>query len=259
MPRCALIARCGACSVAPAHCTTRSMSAPGSAAVFTSSVCSAWPRQTVTRTCSLSAAARSTSRNRVTTLPSIASTRSPGCSSCAASRAADQAHHGERLAAPSGRVAPSCAASSSPAGRFRARCASGKTREFGFERMQRPLAAHAIEHVGHQIDRHAAVVLGDFAPVLVGEARPSAEHVARLIGEHAVELERRIDELRGLDVAVAEAHGARQRQLQRIDARDLGAARAQLAVAAQAHHPHPSRRPGSRAARAARTSPASCR
>ena len=53
MPRCAAMARCGACSVAPAQISTRSMSRPFSATVFICSVFSAPSRQTVTVTCGL--------------------------------------------------------------------------------------------------------------------------------------------------------------------------------------------------------------
>ena len=83
MPRCAAMARCGACSVAPAQMSTRSMSRPLSATVFICRVFSAPSRHTVTDTVGL-CTARSTSRNRFTTLPSIASKRSPGSSSAAA-------------------------------------------------------------------------------------------------------------------------------------------------------------------------------
>ena len=150
--------------------------------------------------------------------------------------AADQAHHGQRLA-PRRRVLrepPRPALRQADLARSRQR----QHPELGLERVQRALVAHPIEHIGHQVDRHAARILRQLAAALVREARPGAQNVAGLVGQYAVEFQRRIDELHGLDIAVAEAHGARQRQLQRIDARDLGPAGMQLAVTAQSHHPH---------------------
>src|SRR5438105_484174 len=104
--------------------------------------------------------------------------------------------------------------------------------------MQRLIRSDAVEHVGDQIDGHAAVILCDLAAVFISKARPETEHVAGLVSQDSIEIQRRIDELHGLEIAVTESHGPRQRQLERIYAGYLGIARAQLAVRSEAHHPH---------------------
>ncbi len=103
--------------------------------------------------------------------------------------------------------------------------------------MQRTIRAHVIQHGRHEIDRHAAVILRYFPPALISKARPQPQYIPRLICQHAVELERWVDQLRHFDVAVTEAHRARQRQLERIDARDFGVTRVHLTVSAQPHDP----------------------
>src|ERR1700736_113108 len=104
--------------------------------------------------------------------------------------------------------------------------------------MQRLIRPDTVEHVSDQVDGYTAIVLRDLAAAFIGEARPQTEHVAGLVSQDSIEIQRRIDELHCLEIAVAEAHGARQRQLQRIYAGDLGIARAQLAVRSEAYHPH---------------------
>ena len=149
---------------------------------------------------------------------------------------AHHAHHRQRLAPRRGVLREPLRPALRKADLARSR--EGQHPELGLERVQRAVVAHVIEHVGHQVDRHAARILRQLPAALVSEARPGAENVTGLVGQHAVEFQRRVDELHGLEIAVAKAHGARQRQLQRIDARDLGLARVHLAVAAQSHHPH---------------------
>src|ERR1700737_1943259 len=104
--------------------------------------------------------------------------------------------------------------------------------------MQRLVRPDTVEHVSAQVDGYAAVVLCDLAAAFIGEARPQTEHVAGLVSQDSIEIQRRIDELHGLEIAVAEAHGARQRQLQRIYAGDPGIPRAQLTVRSETYHPH---------------------
>ena len=65
----------------------------------------------------------------------------------------------------------------------------------------------------------------------------SADHAARSVGEHAVEIGGPVHQLDGLEIAVAELHGARQRQLDRRQVRHLRGARVELAVGAHAHDP----------------------
>ncbi len=103
--------------------------------------------------------------------------------------------------------------------------------------MQRLVRAHAIEHVRHEIDGNPAIVLGQLAAALIGKTRPQAHDVPGLVCDDAVELQRRIDQLHHFEIAVAEAHRARQRQFERIDAGNLSGARAQVAVAAHSYDP----------------------
>ena len=88
-----------------------------------------------------------------------------------------------------------------------------------------------------EIRRNAAIDLLELALRLEGEARPEREHLALLVRDHAVDVVRRIDQIDRLEIAVAEAQGARQRKRDRIDARDFGALRHDLRIAALAHHP----------------------
>ncbi len=81
----------------------------------------------------------------------------------------------------------------------------GEFRLQGVQLLARP---DPVEHVGHEVDRNAAIVLGQLAAAFVRETRPQAQDATRLVGQHAVELERRIDQLHDLDVAVTEPHGA---------------------------------------------------
>ena len=257
MPRCAIIARCGACSVAPAHMTMRSMSLPDSAAVASVTSFSSPSRHTVTFTSGLSATASSTSRNFVTTLSSMASRMSPCFSRPTAGdpptrRTMDNTWRWFGLASSNLRSQ----ASGKPEA---ARGGQRLRHELGFERVQRLFRLHAPEHVRHDADGHAAVFLLQLAAALPGEARPQADDRAVGVGEHAVEVRRAVHELDGFEIAFAELHGARQRQLDRRQRRHLRGARIELAVR------RPCRRPtASRPARCCglttwRCAPACCR
>ncbi len=73
-------------------------------------------------------------------------------------------------------------------------------------------------------------------PAFQREAGPQRLHPAFAIHQHAVEIPRRVEQLRHFDVGVTELHGARQRQFQRIQRAHRGGARLQLAVTVHAHH-----------------------
>ena len=210
------------------------MSLPDSAAVLTVSVFSPSARHTVALTTSLLATARSTSRNCVTGLSSIASRMSPGCSTRAASepptsRATLSTSRADGLA---------CSMRCTQASLRPKRRALGQRlrRELRLQRMQRPALAHDIERLGHQVARHAAILLHQLAAVVRGEARPQAAHPAAVVGQHADEVIGRVHQRGDLQIALAKLHRARQRQLQRIDVGNAGDARLEFAVAIQSDH-----------------------
>ena len=116
----------------------------------------------------------------------MASRMSPCCSCRAASEPPDQPHDGERLAR-SGACVPARRWIQSSGGRSRAprTAAAAQAPSRGSAaaaRVRTRSSMSATTSIGTP-----RVVLRDLAAVLEGEARPQAEHVARLVREHAVD------------------------------------------------------------------------
>ena len=76
------------------------------------------------------------------------------------------------------------------------------------QRMQGRAAAHMVEHLGDQLDGHAAIGLRDAARAFHREAGPQRLDGAVLVDQHAIELVRRIQQLDSFEVGVAELHAA---------------------------------------------------
>ena len=173
IPRCADMARWGACRTAPAQSSNRSMSPPSSAAVCTSKLRSAPSRRIVTLTCG-ARVARSTSRTRFNGRPSIASSRSPSRSTSAAGEPATR-----RATLKAWRCAPSSDSRlrthSSGSPRLRAAEIGTASNSTSSEYNGRPSRAVSIEF-HDEVDRHAAIDLHHVAAALGREARPERPH-----------------------------------------------------------------------------------
>ena len=96
---------------------------------------------------------------------------------------------------------------------------------------------HHGDHFFHQIGGNAAIQLLELALGLERETRPQRQHIAFVVGEHAVEIAGCVDEADGLEITVAESQGARQRERHGIDAGHLGALRHDLRIIALPYDP----------------------
>ena len=214
MPRCAAMARCGACSVAPAHCTHAVDVVPGSAAVATSrrQLALAAPHRhlhVVLVGRGLLHLAESGDQVPVDgeqQVPRLQhawplASRRPGARSsapggapglCCAMRCGQLSEQAQLARAPpaaSGTAPPRASAAA-------CRCARGRACRRPRRSARRGSPARSR---GRSRRRSSTTV-------------PSTAPAASL--QHAVEVQRRVHQLRRLEVAVAEAHGARQRQLE---------------------------------------------
>ena len=103
--------------------------------------------------------------------------------------------------------------------------------ELGFERIELFAILHDFNHFGDQVGGNPPIDLLEFACGLEGEARPQRQYITLLIGQHAVEIARRVDQIDGLQVTVPEAQRTRQRERDDVDAGDLRFLRHDLRVA----------------------------
>ncbi len=178
MPRCAAIARCGACSVAPAQISTRSMSRPFSATVFNCRVFSAPSRHTRYRDSRILHRAldfaEAIHHLAVDGEQQVARLEQRG-----GGRTGDQPIDAEHL--PVLRIVFFQAPHPFIRQAKFARAGQRLHIEFRLEGIQRAAIGDHADHFGDQVGGDAAIDLFQFALRFEREARPQRQHIALLV------------------------------------------------------------------------------